>query len=335
MSESYKKITNVPVATEATDDVKVFINDGDALKQIAPEALGLIGVESIEQTTQSAENGGFNIWTLTQTDGTVSKFYVRNGQAESSVWTKGTGANSVRTHGSTVENDEYVLGGNAIAGGYSAMAPGTGAVALGTYVTAGDNAFACGETAIASGGGSVAIGSEVTASNTYSLAIGTKAISDGFGSTAIGYDVYAGGDYGSFAEGNSTYSSGGSGSHAEGSNTFANAMASHAEGVGSVTNGAASHAEGRYTTAHSDDQHVQGKFNIGDSSAVYAHIVGNGTSDKARSNAHTLDWDGNAWFAGNVYVGDANQGKGSKLMTEEEVQALIDAAIAALSSNNE
>lgn len=31
----------------------------------------------------------------------------------------------------------------------------------------------------------------------------------------------------------------------------------------------------------------------------YAHIVGNGTYD-SRSNAHTLDWDGNAWFAGNI-----------------------------------
>ena len=35
----------------------------------------------------------------------------------------------------------------------------------------------------------------------------------------------------------------------------------------------------------------------------YAHIVGNGTSDTARSNAHTLDWQGNAWFAGDVYIG--------------------------------
>ena len=32
----------------------------------------------------------------------------------------------------------------------------------------------------------------------------------------------------------------------------------------------------------------------------YAHIVGNGGSAHARSNAHTLDWDGNAWYAGSV-----------------------------------
>lgn len=34
---------------------------------------------------------------------------------------------------------------------------------------------------------------------------------------------------------------------------------------------------------------------------IYAHIVGNGTSSEL-SNAYTLDWEGNAWFAGDVYV---------------------------------
>ena len=41
----------------------------------------------------------------------------------------------------------------------------------------------------------------------------------------------------------------------------------------------------------------KGKYNIEDTSDKYAHIVGNGESDTARSNAHTLDWDGKAWFA--------------------------------------
>jgi hypothetical protein len=39
----------------------------------------------------------------------------------------------------------------------------------------------------------------------------------------------------------------------------------------------------------------------------YAHIVGNGWGNGSRSNAHTLDWDGNAWFAGDVYVGGTGQ----------------------------
>lgn len=61
-----------------------------------------------------------------------------------------------------------------------------------------------------------------------------------------------------------------------------------------------SHAEGYGTTASSLYQHVQGKYNIEDSEDKYAHIVGNGESNGTRSNAHTLDWDGNAWYAGSV-----------------------------------
>ena len=32
----------------------------------------------------------------------------------------------------------------------------------------------------------------------------------------------------------------------------------------------------------------------------YVHIIGNGGGEDARSNAHTLDWDGNAWYQGDV-----------------------------------
>lgn len=66
--------------------------------------------------------------------------------------------------------------------------------------------------------------------------------------------------------------------------------------------GSASHAEGRQTIAVGDYQHVQGQYNIADSEGKYAHIVGNGTgdSDDKRSNAHTLDWNGNAWYQGTV-----------------------------------
>lgn len=64
--------------------------------------------------------------------------------------------------------------------------------------------------------------------------------------------------------------------------------------------GKASFAEGWKTIAAGDNQHAQGKYNIEDTANKYAHIVGNGTTDTKRSNAHTIDWDGNAWFAGTV-----------------------------------
>lgn len=63
-----------------------------------------------------------------------------------------------------------------------------------------------------------------------------------------------------------------------------------------------------------------------DTKGKYVHIVGNGTSDTERSNAHTLDWDGNAWYAGDVYVGSTsgtNRDEGSKkLATEDKVTEL-------------
>lgn len=48
---------------------------------------------------------------------------------------------------------------------------------------------------------------------------------------------------------------------------------------------------------------------------AFIHVVGNGTSDTKRSNAHTLDWEGNAWYASDVYVGSTsgkNKDEGSK-----------------------
>lgn len=63
------------------------------------------------------------------------------------------------------------------------------------------------------------------------------------------------------------------------------------------------HAEGFYTVANCEEQHVQGRLNLIDTENKYAHIVGNGTSEGNRKNIHTLDWNGNAWFNGGVFVG--------------------------------
>ena len=134
----------------------------------------------------------------------------------------------------------------------------------------------------------------------------------GYNSSAIGYKVKASGSF-SHAEGQSTISSGSS-SHAEGYNATAIGMSSHAEGSSTIASGVNSHAEGDYTTASgasshaegygskasSQFQHVQGKYNIEDKNRKYAHIVGNGAGDAKRSNAHTLDWKGNGWYAGKL-----------------------------------
>lgn len=95
----------------------------------------------------------------------------------------------------------------------------------------------------------------------------------------------------------------GTNSVAIGTDTLASGVSSYAEGYSTEAQGVYSHAEGLNTIAKGNHQHVQGRFNIGDTNNEYAHIVGNG-SYETLSNAHTLDWDGNAWFAGNVTVGE-------------------------------
>lgn len=89
-------------------------------------------------------------------------------------------------------------------------------------------------------------------------------------------------------------------SFAEGVDTTASGISSHAEGYHTTASGMYSHAEGRGTIAASKCQHVQGKFNIEDSNDVYANIIGGGTLGNDRKNIHTVDWSGNAWYAGTV-----------------------------------
>ena len=131
-----------------------------------------------------------------------------------------------------------------------------------------------------------------------------KSYASGKYSHVEGYDTTASGDW-AHAEGIRTIANY-QGSHAQGSGTIASSVGAHAEGVNTVAKASASHAEGWGTIAKGVDSHVQGKFNIANQ-FEYAHIVGNGESDTARSNAHTLDWNGVGWFASGLKVGGTSQ----------------------------
>ena len=85
-----------------------------------------------------------------------------------------------------------------------------------------------------------------------------------------------------------------------GVNVEASGVNSHAEGSNTKASGSCSHAEGYSTEARGMHSHVQGKYNVVDESNKYAHIVGGGTYENKRKNIHTLDWDGNAEYAGDV-----------------------------------
>lgn len=162
------------------------------------------------------------------------------------------------------------------------------------------------------------------------VAKGRASHAEGNGTSANGNDSHAegcntssGGSY-SHAEGYSAVASG-LRSHAEGFGTRSNGENSHAEGYETIAHGSTSHVEGNNTTSDGDFQHVQGKYNISDSTS--AHIVGNGINSNSRSNAHTLDWYGNAWYAGDVYIGSTsgvNRDDGSKkLATEDYVKEYV------------
>ena len=126
-----------------------------------------------------------------------------------------------------------------------------------------------------------------------------------------------------FAEGYHTKASGNR-SHAEGYGTIASGNQAHAEGYETTASGNHAHVEGRSTLASSPYQHVEGKYNIEDTDETYAHIVGNGSSS-TRSNAYTLDWDGNGVYAGKVTVGTApinNMDVATKKYVDDSITAL-------------
>lgn len=182
-----------------------------------------------------------------------------------------------------------------------AYAGGLGSFANNIY------SFAHGQNASASNTAAFSHGNSTDASGAYSHAEGDDTTASGTASHAEGYKTTASRHY----------------SHAEGDQTTAGGSSSHAEGTGTTTSGEGAHAEGYYTIAQGNYSHVQGKYNVADFGNDYAHIVGNGTSDDARANAHTLDWDGNAWFAGNIKVGGAgySDSNAKAIATQEYVDS--------------
>ena len=165
----------------------------------------------------------------------------------------------------------------------------------------GQDAQAFGKNTTASGWCSYSEGYNTEASGTFSHAEGGNTTASGRSAHAEGENTKASGWY-SHAEGYGTTVSTLC-SHGEGQRTTASGDVSHAEGNRTTASAYCSHAEGDSTTASGENQHVQGKYNIADT--INAHIVGNGSNSK-KSNAHTLDWSGNAWFAGDVYTGSTS-----------------------------
>lgn len=180
--------------------------------------------------------------------------------------------------------------------------------AEGYHTTAsGTQSHAEGNNSMASGSSSHVEGRDTEASNEAGHAEGYATLSQGSAAHAEGKNTTASGQA-SHAEGySSTTGSAGQFAHAEGWSTNASGLAAHAEGYNTSAFGEYSHVQGEGTGAASSSQHVSGRYNILDNNGVYAEIVGNGTGFSAdsnfRSNARTLDWNGNAVYTGKVTAG--------------------------------
>ena len=222
--------------------------------------------------------------------------------------------------------DNTTVGYYSYAVGLSTTASGAFSHAEGNSTTASDMAsHAEGQATISSATGSHSEGSASTASE--------------FASHAEGYKTVASSQM-THAEGNESVASGYC-SHAEGYNTIASMTMQHVSGRFNVKDGyelwpewssGTSYAVGdkvKITTVSNDVTTAAGyKCKVANSDANftvenwypqnndgnYATIVGNGGGNNARSNAYALDWDGNGYFAGDIYVGcDSNSLNGTKL----------------------
>lgn len=152
----------------------------------------------------------------------------------------------------------------------------------------------------------------------YSLAFGVRALS-GYCAFALGYNVAALA-VDSFAIGTGSKVTGYS-AFGGGVNTLVSGMLAFGFGHNARAIKDYSIALGRYAWAYSKDQFVTGRYNFVDYNDKYAVLIGNGKSEIERSNAFMLDWEGNGYYAGDVYANSSNGEKveENRLITKKEL----------------
>ncbi len=296
-------------------------------------AEGAVTIASGSQSHAEGTGGTFTISGTTYTSGAYGTADHSEGyQTLTAMSQPGNHAEGYQTR--ATGGAAHSEGANTLASGNASHAEGVATTASGAY------AHAEGAATTASGSQAHAEGQNTKASSSYSHA-------EGLNTTASGST--------SHAEGNNTTASGEE-SHAEGNNTTASGKESHAEGLYTTASGGYSHVSGKYNvidsrdnwpawvantyynvgdkvtrsgyayickTANSDSSFTSSKWNRVEY-MNYAEIVGNGTATDARSNARTLDWDGNERLMGDIYVGcNADSTGGKQVATVEYIDAKI------------
>ena len=228
-----------------------------------------------------------------------------------------TVASGLNSHAEGLETK--AIGNYSHAEGNITTANGIASHSEGTQTTAnGENSHTEGDRTKANRINSHAEGKITTADGENSHAEGEQTQAIGTTSHAEGYNTRAAGNH-SHAEGSENIAIG-IFSHAEGSITTANGNSSHAEGIGTFANGRSSHAEGETTMANGDQSHAEGYFtksievachsegmyNYTDSTYPTIHIVGIGTGNTDRKNAHVILKSGAHYIYGiGGYVGNS------------------------------
>ena len=216
----------------------------------------------------------------------------------------------INSNGLMVNNENTVIaqigygtagdpnGGNSVYAFYTFGERKTGTLSGGYSLVEGFNNTATGFCAHAEGWSSIASGTSAHAEGS-STASGDDSHAEGSSTTASGQSSHAEGEHTEASE---------IGAHAEGSYTKAMGAYSHAEGGSTTASGDYSHAGGVGTIAKNDYQTVIGRYNANKNSAF---IIGNGSSDTERSNALTVDWDGNITGKSLTSANDLKLGFGS------------------------
>ena len=292
--------------------------------------LGGLTYISSNQFSKSGNYNSYLGYVFQFGSGTTSNPY-KYSTVSSTLYNSSTGITTFTLVNSILSSDTWLGYGyyynKGVASGYASHVEGYRCFASGSY------SHAEGYSTTANGQSSHAEGRNTYASDACTHAEGCGTQAGGYASHSEGYYTKAFGQYshseGYFTQANEDYShaegsyteASNNYAHAEGYYTYAQGNSSHAEGQNTYANGTASHAEGVGIKATHASQHAFGKFNALDPSTAssssrgtYIEIVGNGTNEQTRSNARTLDWDGNEWVAGTI----TSQGKRVALMYSVE-----------------
>lgn len=305
--------TSMGYGTEATGATSLAIGCQYEDSEHNIEKVKAIGKASLAGGMASTASG----------EGSVAFGYKSNSQGRYS-FALGESTKTIGNSSLAIGLETTASGLASFSGGQKTAASGECSTSMGFSTNAiGKSSLATGVETSASGLASLSSGGKTVASGSYSVSIGYGTEASGAGSLAIGYQ------YNDEQKVKAT-----------GKASLAGGIASKASGEGSVAFGYKSDAQGKYSFAggqqcgtlaeksfaygsgckvdtdarfaaaigdsvyaECESQLVHGRFNIrGNVNKNLAHVVGNGTDGTHRSNAYTLDWNGNGWFAGGVTI---------------------------------